>query len=87
MDLNDKVPSHLAKNADPLFIECLLNMPSEMFSDADKMKVQTITTGVVQGGMFGKPASRKEDNLIIQEIDLNENLDQERLTVSLTQSI
>jgi hypothetical protein len=52
LDLQTKHGSTLAKDVDPKFIECLLTLPSDIYTKDEKLKIETVTKGVSQGGMF-----------------------------------
>ncbi|VVC77021.1 hypothetical protein AQUSIP_23480 [Aquicella siphonis] len=58
MNLHAKLDPTLAKDFDPQFVQCLLNLPPEIFTDEQKSKIQTIT----QGRLFSHPVAARSDD-------------------------
>lgn len=52
--LHDKLPSELAKDIDPKYIQCLLELPNDIFPNEMKVKVSAVTN-LNHVGMFRPP--------------------------------
>jgi hypothetical protein len=64
----------LAKSADPRFLECLNDLPAEIFSEEDKQQIKNVTKGLEPNRFFVEQnAKKKLDKLIIEEIILDDD--------------
>jgi len=66
--LHSKIDPNLAKDFDPKFVECLLELPAEVFSADLKIKVQSITQGCFFSSVGTKSAGAGVDLLMHEDV-------------------